>query len=231
MHRKTTLAALVTIGIICVVLVVFLIGSRAIAIFQPQLARERNANDLPDDFIGHQIHVMYVLPSDGVDEHLATNGTLARSVSTFQRWLAGQTSGPQLRLDTYRGALDITFFRLSRTDSQIARYGAFVRDQIESELVDAGFNDPNKIYAVYYGGGSTYSCGGGAWPPELPGVVAALYLKGTPPEARPCATNSFASSEDRPGYLEFSMLHEIIHTIGVVALVCSALHLRRTCVR
>jgi hypothetical protein len=148
---------------------------------------------------------------------LATNGTLARSVSTFQRWLAGQTSGPQLRLDTYRGALDITFFRLSRTDSQIARYGAFVRDQIESELVDAGFNDPNKIYAVYYGGGSTYSCGGGAWPPELPGVVAALYLKGTPPEARPCATNSFASSEDRPGYLEFSMLHEIIHTIGVVA--------------
>ena len=58
MHRKKTLVALVTIGIICVVLVVFLIGSRAIAIFQPKLARERTANDLPDDFIGHQIHVL-----------------------------------------------------------------------------------------------------------------------------------------------------------------------------
>jgi hypothetical protein len=219
MHSKKkliTLVTLVTIGIMCVV-AHFLIGIRAIAIFQPILSGERTANDLPDDFIGHQIHVMYVLPSDGVDENLATNGTLARSVSTFQRWLVGQTSGQQLRLDTYGGALDITFFRLSRTDSQIASHGAFVRDQIESELVSAGFNHPNKIYAVYYGGGSNFSCGGGAWPPELPGEVAALYLRGTPPGAPPCATNSFASSEDRPGYLEFAMLHEILHTIGIVA--------------
>ena len=218
MHGKKKLITLVTIGIMCVVVVVlFLIGIRAITIFQPKLAWERTANDLPDDFIGHQIHVMYVLPSDGVDENLAKNGTLARSVSTFQRWLVGQTNGHQLRLDTYGGALDITFFRLSRTDSQIASHGAFVRDQIESELVSAGFNHPNKIYAVYYGGGSTFSCGGGAWPPELPGEVAALYLKGTPPGAPPCATNSFASSEDGPGYLEFAMLHEILHTIGIVA--------------
>jgi len=217
-HSKKKLITLVTIGIMCVVVVVhFLIGIRAIPVFQPILAWERTANDLPDDFIGHQIHVMYVLPSDGVDENLATNGTLARSVSTFQRWLVRQTSGQQLRLDTYGGALDITFFRLSRTDSQIASHGAFVRDQIESELVSAGFNHPNKIYAVYYGGGSSFSCGGGAWPPELPGEVAALYLRGTPPGAPPCATNSFASSEDRPGYLEFAMLHEILHTIGIVA--------------
>jgi hypothetical protein len=204
----------------------FISSSNAMAISKPVLAWERTTNDLPDGSSGNQIHVMYVLPSDGVDESLDTSGTLARSVATFQRWLAGQSGDQQLRLDTYGGVLDITFFRLSQTDAQIASSGAFVRDRIESELISAGFNHPNKIYAVYYGGRSTFSCGGGAWPPELPGRVAALYLKGTPPGAPACSTNPFASSEDRPGYLEFAMLHEILHTLGIVA-TCAPHHTLR----
>ncbi len=160
---------------------------------------------------------MYVLPSDGVDETLDTNGAIATSVDAFERWLVGQTGRRRLRLDTYQGFLDITFFRLSRTDAVIRAYNAFVRDQIESELKVAGFNRPSKLYAVFYGGGGNFSCGGGAWPPTLVGNVAALYLHGTPPGARPCVTNRFASSPDTPGYLEFSMLHEILHTMGVVA--------------
>jgi hypothetical protein len=190
---------------------------KAVVISEPVFAGQRTASDLPDDFSGAQVHVMYVLPSDGADEGLDTNGTLARSVATFQRWLAGQAGGQQLRLDYFGGALDVTFFRLSQTDAQVASSGAFVRDRIEAELISAGFNRSNKIYAVYYGGGSTSASGGGAWPPELPGKVAALYLKGTPPGAPACSTNPFASSEDRPGYLEFAMLHEILHTLGVVA--------------
>jgi len=97
-------------------------------------------------------------------------------------------------------------------------YGAFVRDTIEKELTQAGFASLNKVYATYYDGGSTFSCGAGPWPPALPGRVAALYLQGTPPSAPACNTNVFASSPTAPaGYFEFSMLHEILHALGFVA--------------
>ena len=191
--------------------------------FHDQAAAQRTIVDQPDDSSSPQIHVMYVLPSDGTDEQLDTNGTITTSVGAFKKWFAEQSGGRRLRLDTFQGALDITFFRLSRSDAVISGTGPFVRNHIENELVAAGFDRPNKIYAVYYGGGSTFACGDGAWPPMLPGNVAALYLKGTPPEAIPCADNPFASDEDTPGYLEFAMLHEILHTMGFVA-ICAPNH-------
>jgi hypothetical protein len=46
--------------------------------------------------------------------------------------------------------------------------------------------------------------------------VATLYLRGEPPGAPPCSSNCFAQSENAPGYLEFAMLHELVHTVGVV---------------
>ena len=187
---------------------------------------QRSFRDRPDVSSSYQIHVMYVLPSDGVDEKLDTNGAIETSVAAFQRWLEGQTGGRSLRMDTYQGALDITFFRLNQSDSQIRSYGIFVRDEIEDELIAAGFNRANKIYAVYYGGGSDHACGAGPWPPDLPGNVAALYLRGMPPGAPACATNRFASSEDTPGYWEFSMIHEILHVMGVVA-ICAPNHTLR----
>jgi len=178
----------------------------------------RATSDRADDVSGNQIHVLYVLPSDGTDRRLDTDGTLQNTVGSFQTWLAGQTGGRKLRMDTYSLALDITFFRLSRTDAAMKSYGAFVRDTIEKELAQAGFNSSTKIYAAYYDGGSTFACGGGAWPPALPGKVAALYLEGTPSGAPPCNTNPFAASPTAaPGYIEFAMIHEIMHTMGFVS--------------
>lgn len=157
-----------------------------------QAAAQRMTVDQPDDSFSPQIHVMYILPNDGTDEQLDTNGTIKTSVRAFQNWITGQLGGRQLRLDTFQGDLDMTFVRLTQSDAELSSTGPFVRDQIEQELKAAGFDRSDKIYAVYYGGGSTFACGGGAWPPTLPGNVAALYLKGTPPGAIPCAANSFA---------------------------------------
>jgi hypothetical protein len=185
--------------------------------------------DLPDDFSGPQVHMMYVIASDGVDERLDLNRTPSKnihnSVDAFQHWLSIQTGGRQLRVDTYRGALDITFYRMKLTDAQIANFrpgggspggGIYVRDAIEAELNTAGFARPGKIYAVYYGGSSQYACGGGAWPPTLPGHVAALYLRGTPKSAPACNSNPLGASPTTPGYWEFAMIHEILHTLGYV---------------
>jgi hypothetical protein len=137
--------------------------------------------------------------------------TASTSSSTPQ-----QTGGRRLRVDTFQARLDVTFFRLSQTDAQIIGSGAYVRDRIEAELrAAAGMLKSGKLYAVFYGGGSAYACGGGAWPPTLPGVVAAMYLKGTP-SGSSCALNRVGASATVPGYADISMVHELLHTMGIV---------------
>ncbi|HEV8264892.1 MAG TPA: hypothetical protein VGQ06_08060 [Gemmatimonadales bacterium] len=193
-------------------------GTASATVAYAAVASSRSGVDRLDDVTGPQVHVVYVLPSDGDDRHLDTDGTLEHTVGSWQTWLGGQTGGRVFRLDTYQGALDITFVQLARSNATMMSYGAYVRDTIEKDLTALGLVVSPKIYAVYYDGGSTFSCGGGAWPPALPGRVGALYLHGTPPGAPPCNTNTFvASPSDPPKYLEFSMIHELMHTLGFVA--------------
>jgi hypothetical protein len=174
--------------------------------------------DRPDEIVGSQVHVFYVLPSDGVDRGVDTNSVLVNTVGSFLTWLGGQTGGRLLQMDTYQGTLDITSVRLGRSNATMVGYDPFVRDTIEKDLATAGFAAANKIYAVYYDGGSNFACGGGSWPPTLPGRVGALYLQATVANAPPCNSNSFASSPTSPpGYLEFAMIHELMHVQGFVS--------------
>ena len=161
---------------------------------------------------GYSVKVIYVLPNDGVDRQLGTNGAIDRSVVAAQRWFEAQTGGSHFSIDP-----GVTTFRLSESNADLASSGPFVRDRLETSLEAAGFDDPRKIYAVYYDGTSTVACGGAAWPPTLVGNVTALYLRGEPPGSPPCADTALASSEDAPGYWEFSLLHEVIHTLGLTA--------------
>jgi hypothetical protein len=183
----------------------------------------RSLSDRPDTVQGPQVHVMYVLPSDGADEQLDTNGQIGTSVMAFNRWMANNTWGKAFRIDTFDGLPDVSFFRLSRTDAQMRAVGAYVRDEIEKDLKAAGLIRPDKLYAVYYGGSSSWSCGGGAWPPALPGQVGAMYLKGQAPGAPACSTNPVGASLEAPGYMDFGMLHELVHTLGYVA-TCAPHH-------
>ena len=171
--------------------------------------------DRPDDRAGAQVHFLYVVPRDGADRALDTNSAIAASIGSWQGWLKGQTAGRELYVDTSGGELDISFIRLGMDNAAVAARGAFVREQIEEEIFAAGFNSPSKVYAVYYDGLSTWSCGGGDPDPVFRGSVAAMYLQGAPPGWIPCASNPFGGTP--PGYLEFVMLHEILHTLDFVA--------------
>jgi len=167
-----------------------------------------------DDAGAPQVHVLYVIPSDGDDRRLDVDGTLARSVSAWNGWLATRTGGVRLRLDTAGGALDVTFARLPSTAAALAAEGAYIRDRIERELAVAGHIKPDKLAAVYYDGATPYSCGGGPWPPTLIGKVAALYLRGAPAGATPCGDNPISPDGTAAGYLELAMLHEVFHALG-----------------
>ena len=171
--------------------------------------------DRPDDATGPQIHVLYVVPGGGTDRALDVDGVLARSVASFHAWFRAHTR-LSIRFDTHDGALDVTFVRLVGTDQAIAETGAGVLHEIASELEASGRLQPEKNYLVYYDGHSTYACGGAAWPPRLPGRVAAMYLQGEP-DGGHCPLDFVASADGFPGYWEFAALHDLLHTFGVVS--------------
>jgi hypothetical protein len=159
---------------------------------------------------------MYVLPSDGADRSSDINGSIRNSVTAFAGWLTGHAGGRALRFDTYHGSLDISFLRLSRTDAQLAAYGVSLLGQLQMDIQQAGFDQTNKIYAAYYDGTSTASCGAGFRPATAPNNTVALYLRGLPDSSVPCDTQPFAAAGAAPAYREFAMLHEIVHGLGMV---------------
>ncbi|MDQ2889784.1 MAG: hypothetical protein M3R65_04390 [Gemmatimonadota bacterium] len=187
--------------------------SYALAVLPRATANRTDESALP------KYHVMYVLPSDGIDRSLDTDGTLARSISSWERWYTTQTGGKYLRLDTSNGAVDITFARIPRSDATMTSYGDFLRDTLEKDLRAAGYTStPNTLYLVYYDGGHATRCASAAWPPALPGVVAGIYLKGLASSSVPCATNPFAATPSAsPGYIEFVAAHEVLHLQGIVS--------------
>ena len=163
----------------------------------------------------YAIQPLYVLPQDGEDRNLAADGTIGRSVAAMQQWFIEKTGGPRLRL--VAGSVPVVF--VGDTDIQIAAYGDRVRDRVEELLQREGYDDPYRLYAVWYDGTSTFSCGGGAWPPDLQGHVAALYLKGrydSGGHTVDCAQDRFSSDGVTVEINELKMLHEIMHTLGLV---------------
>lgn len=184
-------------------------------------ARGRVELDRPDDHPGaYQVHVNYVLPSDGVDDALDLDGRIATSVGAFDQWFAAQADGRRVRLDTCGGALDIRFVRLAQSEAALRAKGVYIRDAIEAEMQAAGLITASKMELVYYGGDADGVCGGGPFPPGLVGRVAALYLKGTfaDPKIPPCASNPVGASLEAPGYVDFSALHEVLHGLGMAPL-------------
>jgi hypothetical protein len=131
--------------------------------------------------------------------------------------------GGGLRLDGSGGGLDVSVHRLAQTESALAERGLFIRDAIEQELRGAGFTRPDKVYAVYYDGATTTACGGGAWPPTLPGNVAAVYLRATYDAGLACYDPTLSRSGLQ--IMDFAILHEVLHTMGFVP-TCAPHHTR-----
>ncbi|MCC7132092.1 MAG: Ig-like domain-containing protein [Gemmatimonadales bacterium] len=180
----------------------------------------RATADRPDEVQGNQFHLIYAVPSDGVDRALDGSGRLAVSAAVAQRFLAVSTGGRRLKLDTFNGGvLDITFVRLSRTDARIGA-GANPVDSIEVDLAQSGTLKPGKLYLVWYDGGSRDACAQAKLPPGNPGQVGALYLKGSfsggTGQCLDLAAGMAAAPSDAPKYWEFLLAHEALHTIGVV---------------
>lgn len=184
----------------------------------------RSSVDRADESQLLQVRLMYVLPSDLPDESLDVNGRICTSAKAFSGWLGTQLGGRTLRLDTSGGELDIGFVRLTKTNAEMRGSGnandvntgvAYVRERIERELIAMNQVKPDKLYAVFYGGESTYACGGAAYPPALVGSVIAMYLKSTIGGVA-CEARPWGQSMSTLGYFDWAMLHDLMHGLGIV---------------
>ncbi len=180
--------------------------ARAIGHAQPHTViikqRDRTRVDRPDEQTGFQIQALYVLPADGTDHFLDVNGTLPTSGDGWKGWFAGQTGGTKLRGDTHDGEPDIVYVRLEATAAEVRAN----THRIADALRERGFDQPNKIYAIYYDGPNDI-CGDGS---SAKGV-ATVYLQGDL-----CPGEVFTSTAAHPGYWSFVMMHELLHALGCV---------------
>jgi hypothetical protein len=176
--------------------------------------RERSVTDMPDDISGAQVHFLYVVPSDGADAQLDTNGQMEQSIARIERWFVTHAENQGLRVDTHKGVPDITFVRLPHSDAQATATNPWPLWVMGEDLVAGGFNDQAKVYAAFYDGRSTWACGG-AYSPALR-KLGAMYLQAHPTnDPRPCRdAPGFGTGTDRPGYFEIGLLHEVMHVIG-----------------
>ena len=111
--------------------------------------------DQPDVTDEHQIHFIYLLPSDGEDRELDINGKMQdilekTNEAMFESTKANKGSGgigKKYKYD-YRkdGKLDITFIRLDKKRKEMHKY---INNNYKGWLWLNGFNNPKKVYFTF----------------------------------------------------------------------------------
>jgi hypothetical protein len=126
--------------------------------------------DLADAVSAFEWHVVYAMPSDGVNRFGSYAPRLAGDVATLSNWWLAQDSTRRPRFDLVEapgcasepyGRVDITLLRLPRPSS------AYSFRELVADVRAAGFVSPDKGYLVYYDGtlhaGDEYGlCGQGS---------------------------------------------------------------------
>ena len=174
-------------------------------------ARDRTVTDMPDDISGPQVHFLYVVPSDGADGQLDTNGTMEQSIARIERWFVKQAVNQGLRVDTYNGVPDITFVRLRHIRCAGDGRVPWPLVVMGEDLVAAGFNNQARSTRP----STTATARGrveGRRRRRCPSWVPCTSRRAAPFPCRDAP--GFGTGTDRPGYFEIGLLHEILHVIG-----------------
>lgn len=184
-----------------------------------RIAGGRATVDRPDVAVGSQVHTIYFVPSDGVDNQLDTNGTLDDALAAMNLWFVNETDGFQMRLDTYMekkvARPDITYVQGQKTTAEYAAHpdGAFVA--ITDELEARGWTESPgaKRYLVYYEGpaestgicGTAYLTTGAGY-----GQWSVVFLGAAPG----CGARDFGTPETGAGTSESIAVQEMLHNEG-----------------
>ncbi|OGL24664.1 hypothetical protein A3A68_00855 [Candidatus Saccharibacteria bacterium RIFCSPLOWO2_01_FULL_48_13] len=172
---------------------------------------ERSYVDRPDEVSGPQVHIVVVKLAGGPDTQMDIDGTLERDLQNSLDWQAGDGRGDglSLRLDTYQGRPDITYFQSAYSSDQL-KYPTNAPSLIGNELYAAGnISDPSRKKLLGIVVGDFLPCGVANWPPNFPGNTALVSAK------QECSLFS-TGNEFRQRHKTY--FHEIAHTVGAVSI-------------
>ena len=162
------------------------------------------------------IRFIYALPADGEDRRYDVNRHLTRSIKIVQRALAQRMDGKSFRIPKSGSEPEILFLRLSRNDDWYKARGMTMGGELEKELDQSMLLDHNTRYLMFYDGSGPGHCGTSPNPPQVPGVMAKLYLRASNPDGRPCIASRAKTDADLPSIFEWRIIHELFHTLGAV---------------
>ena len=189
MRRALGLAAVTCVGLAC--------ESNRPAGPVPPIA-ERATVDRPDDISGSQIHVVYAVCGDCVDDALDLDGTIEDLVFEAREWFRQRAGGATLRFDTFEERLDITYAFIPGRDVDLLQQGSGLVNLLAERLGDLGLDATRKSYLIFYDGRNDRTCGSAQF-----GLgYAAQYLQAR--LLRPCDVSAL------------SALHETLHAMGFV---------------
>ena len=174
----------------------------------------RSSYDRPDDISGPQIHAVYVLRNGATDMMYDTSGDIERSLRHADEWLRSE-SGRGLRLDTFKGRVDVTFLPLppqfeSQTGKDCSKVPCPNDQDFYAHLRSIGRIDPEKTYMFFYSGGlrDFVLCGGAG---QGKSVLLNLEVNG-----RFCSDAKWTESTSTALSWGLLALHELFHSLGAV---------------
>ena len=168
----------------------------------------RSLVDRPDDLIGYQVRLIYVVPADAIDRNLDTNGTIGKWIEEIRKISRVQT-GLTPRFDTYQSKFDVGFLQSKYTTAQlIGKAGTSNADDLLQKELPVGEQQSLKGIGFIIDGVRTPTdyCGFA----QRPGKYFTFWL------GKDCWEDSDGDN-NRPyiTYIASGILHEWLHNLGV----------------
>jgi hypothetical protein len=181
--------------------------------------QKRNLVDNPDEKQGFLIKPIYVVPSDGTDNALDTDGYIANALQSGTQFLDSQI-GKHFPIDTYNGTYDIQFFRTKYSkkelESALDPLDLVAQDYLASSQGKQANKDKDSLFFLDTGpilknlNFPDGACALGQLPGNFAFVTVGSDYGYTQAEGWPSCNDS-----ERHTALPTIWIHEILHTLGV----------------
>lgn len=173
--------------------------------------RVRQTTDQPDLLSGFQIKPFYVVPSDGTDRHLDTNGTLDMALTEGDSFLQQQI-GYHLQIDERADGYDIAYLHSQYTTAELSAADGDKLLMNEAHVMDnPGVNRKHFLFFIevpYLTDGTSNACGLG----DTPGLTAEVAVApGQGVDGTTCTGSDLAFKSVTSAF----WVHEVLHTFGV----------------
>tara|TARA_B100001123_G_scaffold72487_1_gene81364 strand:+ start:487 stop:1449 length:963 start_codon:yes stop_codon:yes gene_type:complete len=192
------------------------------------ISENRSYNDKTDISSNPKIHAVYFLPCDGEDRKFDINGKINSSIQSINKWFLDKTKNQIINFDkTSDNLIDITFIQVNKSIEWFTKFNTIENNKndasskIEKIILSNKnlFNNfENKKFIIFFEGWEkrvsilNKICGRSRYN----GKVAIFYTNDTNKKLKSCTKDPIGDSNNQVfAESEQTILHEILHTLGV----------------